>query len=107
MTAFAGLLFAKVDAASSGANEIVAADAQHRIKVVSYVLVAASAVTAQWQSGSTDLTGDMSLAASGGIAASSEPKNPFFQTELNEALNLTLGGAVQVSGHISYVKEPY
>jgi hypothetical protein len=107
MTAFAGLLFAEVAASSSGSNEIVAADAQHRIKVVSYVLVADSAVTAQWKSGTTALSGAMSLAANGGVAATSQPNAPFFATAKDEALNLDLGGAVGVNGHIAYVKEPY
>lgn len=107
MTAFAGLLFAEVAASASGSNEIVAADAQHRIKVVSYVLVADSAVTAQWKSATTALSGAMSLAANGGVAAASQPNVPFFSTAKGEALNLDLGGAVGVNGHIAYVKEPY
>lgn len=103
------LLFAKVDTATSGANAIVTAAAGRRIRVVSYVLVAAGAVTAKWQSASTDLTGAMSL-----ITGTPLPVAPFplrhsggydghLQTAPGEALNLTLGGAVQVSGHLTYV----
>lgn len=102
----AALKFAKVDESSSGDNSIVTAVSGHHIQVVSYVLVAASAVSVKWRSGTTDLCGAMSLAANGGVVATTEPVTPFFQTASGEALNLNLGSAVQVSGHISYVVEP-
>lgn len=97
--------FAKVDTASSGQTAIVAADATRKIKVVSYVLVADGAVTAKWQNASTDLTGAMSLSANGGVSAIGNFDSHIMETSVNQALNLNLGGAVGVRGHISYFLE--
>ncbi|MDQ3024111.1 MAG: hypothetical protein M3R04_06990 [bacterium] len=101
------ILFASVSAASSGANQIVAADATKRIKVLQYSFVADAAVTAKWQSAATDLTGSMSFDAKGGIASpcGTPAGGWLLQTEVNEALNLNLGGAVGVRGHITYFLE--
>lgn len=98
--------FANVDTASSGANTIVAAVTGKRIRLVSAGLSAAGAVTVKWVSGSTDLTGAMTLAtgtpytlAAEGVYG--EPRG-YLETASGEALVLTLGSAVQVSGHIGY-----
>ena len=101
--------FAAINASASGGNTIVAAVAGKRIRVVSYVIVAAGSVTATWQSASTALSGPMSLAASGGASASIGIMAPggaygLFQTESGEALNLSLGGAVNVAGHLCYLE---
>lgn len=107
--AFRGLttLFAPIRASTSGATEIVAANPTKKIKVLSYVLVADGAVTAKWQSASTDLSGAMSFSANGGVATSvgSPLIGWLFETQVNEALNLNLGGAVGISGHLSYFLE--
>ena len=101
--------FAVINASASGANAIVAAVTGKRIRVVSYVIVAAGAVTATWQSASTALSGPMSLASSGGASASVGILAPggaygLFQTEPGEALNLSLGGTVNVAGHLCYIE---
>jgi hypothetical protein len=101
--------FAAINASASGSNAIVAAATGKRIRVVSYVIVAAGAVTATWQSASTALSGPMSLASSGGASASVGILAPggaygLFQTEAGEALNLSLGGAVNVAGHLCYIE---
>ena len=44
----------------------------------------------------------MSLAANGGLAPTGDPTCPLFETAAGELLNLNLGGAVQVSGHVTY-----
>jgi len=92
---------AAISAASSGANTVVAAQTGKQIRVLAYTVVAAAAVDATWKSASTAISGVMSLAANGGIA------QPFtevgcMQTVAGEALVLTLGGAVQVSGYLVY-----
>jgi hypothetical protein len=99
--------YAVVNTASSGANTIVAAVPGKRIKVFSYVLVATSAVTAEFRSATTanGLMGAVALGANGGIAALGTPEVPLFQTVSGELLGLQLGGAVQVSGHIGYTVE--
>jgi len=94
-----------IAASSSGQNALIAAVPGYRIVVLAYTIVAAGAVTAQFESATTDLTGAMSLAENGGA---STPFNPYghFATGVNEALNLTLGGAVAVAGHLNYYLEP-
>lgn len=96
------ILRAKIDKATGAQHEIVAARDGNKIVVLSYLLVAAGAVTAQWESGSTDLTGAMTLATGVPNALTNEEYG-MFNTENGEALNLTLGGAVQVSGFVTYI----
>lgn len=101
-----GFQSASVSGASSGSNEVVAAVSGRKITVHGYTLVAAGAVTVQWRSAATAKTGVMSLAANGTVSAYSPTADmPLFQTAEGEALNLQLGGAVQVSGHLVYTTE--
>ena len=95
--------YATISGATSGNNTVVAAVTSKRIVVLSYVLVAAGAVNVRFESGAggTALTGVMSIGANGGIVA---PHNPYgwFDTAVGALLNMELGGAVQVSGHLTY-----
>lgn len=100
-----GLLFAPIAVSSSGDNTLLAADATHKIKVVGYTIVAASAVSAKFKSGATDLSGAMSLAANGGVVSNSLTFAHLLETAINSALILNLSGAVAVSGHFSYFLE--
>ena len=100
------ILHAVVSESSSGNNEVVAAAGSGlKIKVVSYVIIAAGAVSAKWRTASTDLSGAMALAANGGVSASSDETASLLVTAANEALNLNLSGAVAVAGHVSYYVE--
>lgn len=93
--------YAKIDLAASG--DLVALTAGKRIRVLSLTLVAAGAVTAKLQSGaSSDLTGAMSLITGVPLVWPESPRG-YVQTVSGEKLNLVLGGAVQVSGQLSYV----
>jgi hypothetical protein len=97
------LLFASVSAASSGDNTIVAADTTRKIKVVSYVLVAAGTVNTTWKSGAgTSLSGALPLVSNTGAAMVGTGDSWLLETAVNQALVLNLSGAIQVSGHISY-----
>ena len=99
------VLHAVIDHAASGDNTIVAAVAAKRILVVAYTIVAAGAVTVRWESGAsgTALTGQMSLAANGGVSTGEAMGGQFAPCATNTLLNLELGGAVSVDGHVSYV----
>lgn len=99
------LLFASISTAASGATQLVAADATRKIKVVGYTVVCAAAVTVKFQSAAVDLTGAMPFAANGGAAPTGQPSAHLFETAVNAALNINLGGAVQVSGHLAYFLE--
>lgn len=96
--------YASIDCAAAGDNEIVAAVVGKKVRVVAYTAVCANTVSAQWKSGAaTAKSGAMPFAANGGA---SPPWNPYghFETAAGEALNLNLSGAVQVSGHLTYLE---
>jgi len=92
-----------VSAASSGDNTLLAAQTGYKIRVLSYTLVAAGTVTAAFESGAggTALTGDMTLVAGVPLVVPLA-REGHFETAAATLLNLELGGAVQVSGHIVY-----
>lgn len=93
-----------ISAALLGNNTLIAAQAGKSIFVLSYELVVAGAVTIDFQSGAsgTSLSGVQSLPANGIKVL---PHNPttWFNTAVGALLNLSLGGAVQVSGSIQWV----
>lgn len=96
--------FASIDVATSGDNTIVAAVASKKIRVLAYTLVCAAATTVIWKSATAGaITGDMSFAANGGIAAPFSPIG-HFETTAGEALVLNLSAANAVSGHLVYVE---
>lgn len=97
--------FAAISAASSGNNTIVAAVTGKKIRVLTYTVIATSAVTVQWRSSTagTNLTGAMPYGANGGATPPFCPVG-HFETASGELLNMVLGGAVQVSGHVTYVE---
>ncbi len=100
--------YAIVNASASGSNTIVAAVTNKRIRVLSYVIIAAGDVSATWQSASNALSGPMASAAHGGAAPSAGQATPGgligqFETNQGEALNLNLSAAVAVGGHITYI----
>ena len=103
------LLFAVIDVSASGDNTIVAADATKKIKVLGYSLVADAAVAARWKSGAgTNISGAMSFAANGGISdgnGNSPATQWLFETAVNQALVLNLGGAVGGRGRLTYFLE--
>lgn len=93
----------KISAASSGNNTLLAAQTGYGIRVHSLHIVAAGAVTVDIQSGATgtSLTGVMSLIT--GVPLTMEfEKEGLFQTAASTLLNMSLGGAVQVSGVLTY-----
>ena len=97
--------YAKIDAATSGDNTLVAAVTGKRIRVLSCFVVSAGTVTTRFESGAsgTALTGQMTLAVNTGFVL---PFNEagWFETADDELLNLELSGAVSVDGSLSYVE---
>jgi len=103
----AGLVpkYAVIAASSSGNNEIVAAVATKKIRVLGYVLMGAGAVNAKFRSAdSADRTGLHYIAAAGGGASASFNPVGWFETVAGEALNLNLSGAVAVGGVLVYIE---
>lgn len=100
------MLEAKIDKATAAAHQIVAGISGRKIRVYGWLMVAANTVTAKWVSASTDKTGAMTMSAG---APNLAPVNgnaidpvAWFTCGSGEDLNLTLGGAVQVSGCVLY-----
>jgi hypothetical protein len=99
--------YAVVNASASGSNTVVAAVANKRIRVLSYVIIAAGDVSVTWQSASTAISGAMALAANGGAAPSAGQLVPAgligqFETNQGEALTMNLSAAIAVGGHLTY-----
>ena len=96
--------FAAISATGAGDNQLVAAVAGKRIRVLSYHLVVVTAVGVRFESGAggTALTGVMTVGANGVLAPAFNPLG-LFQTVAGENLNLELALAVQVSGAVTYV----
>lgn len=97
-------LYAVIDAAASGNNTLVAPVAGKKIRVLGFFIVAASAVTARFESDAdgTALTGQMDLTADQAAAPGFNPLG-WFETAAGELLNLELSGAVSVDGALTYV----
>lgn len=99
--------YVPISASSSGNNTLVSADPTKKIKVQSYLIVAAGTVNTTFKSGSNNLSGAIPLVANSGVAC--PPVKPtdgsYFQTNANEALILNLSDAVAVTGHLSYYLE--
>lgn len=101
------ILFAIISCASSGSNEIVAAPVLKKIKVLNYSFIASGAVTVEWRTSSTPISGAMSFAANGGISTSigSPVMGWLMETAAGQALNINLGSATAIRGHLSYFLE--
>lgn len=75
-----------------------------KIRVTSYVLVASAACTVQWNSGTgpTARSGVMSLIVGTPVSVQGDQEAPVLETGKDEKLTLTIVGAAQVSGHLTY-----
>lgn len=95
--------YAVIDHAASGDNTIVAAVTDKKIRVLSLYLIASAAVTARFESGASGvaLTGQLQLAANGGLVLPFN-EDGWFETVAGSLLNLELSGAISVDGGLSY-----
>lgn len=96
--------YAAVSCAASGNNELVAAVAGKRLKLISALLVADGTVAVKFRSASTDLSGAMSLIVNSGFVIP-ESMVGWIVTSQGEPLNLNLSAAIQVSGMLVYEEE--
>jgi hypothetical protein len=93
-----------ISCSSSGNNEIVAADATKRIRVLAWDLSPSAAVNAKWRTANTDITGLYYMGSIGNGNARNFNQAGWFETAVNEALNLNLSGATAVGGVVVYIK---
>lgn len=96
--------FAKIDAATSGNNTLVAAVTGKKIRVLGYTLVSGGTVLARFESGAngTALTGQMTLAANNVVSAYCP--HGLFETAAAALLNLELNDSITVDGHLTYIE---
>lgn len=101
------LLTLALSGASSGANNVIAAVSGQTIRVYAFWATAAGAVTLQWRDGATTALSGIATMATG-VTVSFPPTAvgngllPIFTLTAGNALNMNLGGAVQVSGQLLY-----
>jgi len=92
-----------VSAAAAGDNVLIAGSGSTVVRVYRVLLVFGGATTAVIKSGSTALTGTMSF-QQGGTMVLDFDDEPWFTGGAGQAIRLTLGSAVQVSGRIWYTQ---
>ena len=92
--------FVKIKETGSGDHEIVPAVPNLKIVVVSFLVICGGAVDLTWKSDGNELTGDMPVAANGGMS----PFSPLglFETPVGESLVLNMSAGVKVSGCLTY-----
>lgn len=99
--------FATIDTASAASNALIAGTTGNQIIVLNYLLIAGGTVNATFEdSDGTNLSGALPLVANSGASFPGTPDSPAFKTASGKGLNLLLGSAVQVSGHIAYLVVP-
>lgn len=91
-----------LNASSLGSTAILAAATGGQIRVLSLALVASGAVSVKLQSAANDLSATFALSANGGLVLPFN-EHGWFQTNVNEALNLNLSAAVATGVSIQYI----
>ena len=97
-----GPIYERINVGTSGDSTIVTAVTGKKIRVLSFVLGAAAAVTARMESGAGGdaLTGRIALTDS--LIWQIDCTHGCFETNAGETLNLESGGAVDIDGHLTY-----
>jgi len=95
--------YAKISAATSGDNTVVAAVAGKCLRVLSLTFTCSADVAVGWKSNTTVLIDPMSFAAKGGMDCNRHP-GWFCNTLLGEALIINLSGTVDVRGSLNYIE---
>lgn len=88
--------------ASSGATQLIAAAAGRKYRVLSVALVTTSANSIKFQSDSTDLTGLFPMGANGGLVLPFN-EHGWFETAVNQALNINMSAASSTGLLIQYI----
>ncbi len=97
----APIKFAVISKTATG--DLVDAVTDKKIRVLGYALVCSAALTINFESGTTDISGAMEVAANGGISYAGGKSAPAFETASGTKLAITISGTGNVRGHLSYV----
>ena len=94
----------KIDSALSGANLLVAAVADKKIKVLAVFLIASAEVNVIFKSDTTAISGTIPLTTNSGFVLPSPliQEHHWMETAVGKALNLTLSDAISVGGCMLY-----
>lgn len=84
-------------------GDLVAAVSGRKIRVISYLFICSAALTINFESNTTDVTGPMQVAANGGVSYPGGVLAPAFETATGEKLAMTITGTGNVRGHLSYI----
>lgn len=95
--------YAAISASSSGDNTLVAAVSGKKIRVLACVLMSAGTVTATFKSanGGTSISGAYPFIAQAGLVMPFS-EGGWMETVAGQLLNLSLNGAVAVTGNLVY-----
>jgi hypothetical protein len=96
------VLFAAISANTNNDTGIVPGESGKKIRVVAFCIVASGAVSVKFRSGTTDITGEMSLVSGGSVAHAYD--GGLFETAEGQPLNIYLSAAQQVGGYVVYRK---
>jgi hypothetical protein len=100
IVAHSTVLYAPINATTSGDTQIVGGVSGKRIRVIAYAVVANATVSIKFRSGTTDITGSMRIVEGGGIAHAYD--GGLFQTAVGQALNINLSTNATVGGYVVY-----
>jgi hypothetical protein len=97
--------YAKIDAAASGDNTLVAAVTGKKIRVLSLFYLASGTVTVRFESGAsgTALTGQMEHTAQTGVVLPFN-EDGWFETASGTLLNVELNTTVSIDGALTYIE---
>ena len=94
-----------IDENTAASNVLVALVADREIRVISLILTSAAPVVVTFeQVGGVDLTGPMTLDGAAAAPLTAYSETGLFWTAKGVGLNILLGGAVQVSGVLTYIE---
>lgn len=95
--------FASISEATAANNELVAAVAGKKIRVIGLNFVCTGANTITFKSATDAISGAMGFDANSGLGGLYAPTG-LMETAVGEALNMTQSAATQVSGFLSYIE---
>ena len=90
-----------VTVTSLGSNEVIAAVAGRRIRVVGLAVITTLANAVKFMSAATDISATLPLGANGGVVLPFN-EHGWFQTSEGEALNINLGTATSTGVQVVY-----
>jgi hypothetical protein len=93
------------NASASGATQLVAAQPGIKYRVMQLAMVATLANAVKFQSATNDISATFPLGANGGVVLPFN-QHGWFETNVNEALNVNMGTATATGIQLQYIAIP-